>query len=167
MTIYYVYAYLREDGTPYYIGKGKDKRAFKRHRKGKLPVPKDVSKIVFLQEELSEQDALTLEHLLIMQYGRIDLGTGILRNLTNGGEGSSGYIQSLETRQKIASAMRALPYKKRNVLPLETRQKIANTLKCKGIKPPCNKGRKQSQEHIAKRVASRKARKLEPSSNPL
>lgn len=161
MDIYYVYAYLREDGTPYYIGKGKGDRAFGKHRKGKLPVPKDMSKIVFLQEKMSEQDALALEQQLIIKYGRKDLGTGILRNLTDGGEGTSRYVQSLETKQKIANAMRALPYKKRNAHSSETRQKISNTLKCKDIKPPCNKGRKHSQEHIAKRVASRKARRLE------
>jgi hypothetical protein len=102
-TIYYVYAYLRTkdsdtalSGTPYYIGYGKNHRAFNKHR---VPVPKDKSKIIFLYENLSEQEAKELEKQEISKYGRKDIGTGILLNLTDGGEGVSGMIHSDNTKQ--------------------------------------------------------------------
>ena len=52
MNIYYVYAYInKRTGLPYYIGKGKDTRAYDKH--GSLSVPKDKSKIVFLERNLT------------------------------------------------------------------------------------------------------------------
>jgi hypothetical protein len=109
-TIYYVYAYLRSQDsetapaeTPYYIGYGKGRRAYNKHHR--VPVPKDKSKIIFLHENLSEDQAKEIEIKEILKYGRKNLGTGILLNMTNGGEGVSGMIHSEETK-KIMSANR-------------------------------------------------------------
>lgn len=87
---YYVYLYLREDGTPYYVGKGKGKRAWEKHNNA--PTPKQEARIVFPAVDLLELRALALERRFIKWYGRKDINTGILRNLTDGGEGVTGCV---------------------------------------------------------------------------
>jgi hypothetical protein len=47
--------------------------------------------IVFVAQNLSETDAFALEVSLIAQHGRIDNGTGCLRNLSDGGDGNAGH----------------------------------------------------------------------------
>jgi hypothetical protein len=102
---FYTYAYLREDRTPYYIGKGKDRRAYVKYKREIKP-PKDKSRIIFLKKNLTEEEAFKHEIYMIFVFGRKDLGTGILHNRTNGGEGSSGSVVSEETKARISESQK-------------------------------------------------------------
>jgi hypothetical protein len=149
MFIYYVYAYLRIDGSPYYIGKGSGRRAYWKHRR--VPLPKNKSLIVILESNLSNVGALSLERRYINWYGRKDLGTGILINMTDGGENPpshKGKKQSPETIEKRIAPHRGA---KRSA---ETCANISASLK----------GKKASEETKAKMSAARKGQKRSPES---
>lgn len=151
MLIYYVYAYLRKDGSPYYIGKGKDDRAYDiRHS---VSVPKDKNKIVFLERNLTNVGALAIERRYIRWYGRKDIGTGILRNRTDGGDGSAGLKQTNEHRSKIGHANRG------RVFSAEARSNISDG----------KKGKKLSASHaenIAKALTGMKYGNYKPRTSP-
>jgi hypothetical protein len=131
---YYTYAYLREDKTPYYIGKGKGNRAYKKDKNEVRP-PKDKSRIIFLKQNLTEEEAVKHEIYIIAVFGRKDLGTGMLRNKTNGGDGASGF--SKKTRRKLSEA------KKGKSLSEETKRKLSEANK--GENHP-NYGKSRSEE---------------------
>ena len=96
---FYTYAWLRENGTPYYIGKGSGRRAWKQSgRAGKAKKPPE-HRILILKKNLTEEEAFRHEIYMIAIYGRVDKGTGILHNYSDGGEGLSN--PSPEVIQKI------------------------------------------------------------------
>lgn len=97
---FYTYAYLREDKTPYYVGKGVRGRLYAKNH-GKIPVP-NKNRIIFLKKNLSEEEAFKHEKYMIAVFGRKNLGTGILLNMTDGGEGATGNRHS-EKSKKILS----------------------------------------------------------------
>ena len=101
MTQFYSYLWLRVDGSPYYAGKGSGRRAFINHRR--ICVPKNKARILVFPM-LNEAEALESEISLIDLFGRKDLGTGCLHNLTSGGEIPINL--SPESHQRMSEAAR-------------------------------------------------------------
>lgn len=107
-----VYAFSRSSdsktgpkGSYYYIGKGKPNRPYTCSNRKTAKCPKDRKNHThILHKNLTEDQAFCYEKELIRFYGRKDTneGWGVLRNLTDGGEGTSGAIVSAKRREEIS-----------------------------------------------------------------
>ena len=152
---YYTYAYLREDKTPYYIGKGKGDRINSKRRS--IKPPKDRSRIIYLKQNLTEEEAFRHEIYMIDVFGRIDLGTGILYNRTNGGEGPSGWVPSEETRRKISEAGKGhIVLEETKIKMSEAKKNISEETKKRMCK--AQKGKTFSEEHRKKLSEAKKGK---------
>ena len=137
MNTYYVYAYIRNNGTPYYIGKGKGNRAWADHGRIKLP---SKNRIIILESNLTDLGACAIERRLIRWHGKKIEG-GILLNISDGGNGGSVFL-SEESRKKLSDSKKGKSYPKlteANIksgfvrkglsLPDEVKLKISDKLK--------------------------------------
>jgi NUMOD3 motif len=102
-----VYRHIRLDnGLPFYIGIGiNEKRAYSTRDRScfwKRIVDKCGYEVEILFEDISYEMAIIKEIEFILLYGRKDLKSGILCNMTNGGEGLNGY-KFTDERKKYLS----------------------------------------------------------------
>lgn len=137
----YSYDNFRFEYEPFYVGKGCNNRYkwwlrnnikwHNLHFRNKIMAIRKskgepiIEKVV---ENLSNDEASGVEMTLINGFGRRDLGTGVLCNLTAGGDGSSGRIVSEEVRRKISEGNKG---KSRNVGKNHLRYGKSNTLEQK------------------------------------
>jgi hypothetical protein len=135
---FYTYLWLRENGIPYYVGKGSGRRGFTRYTHNVKCPPKEC---IVIYPAASEADAFETEIALIWYYGRKDLGFGCLRNLTSGGENPpnrTGLHNSDAHKRKIGRALKGRKFSK------ETLLKMRNA----------KLGRKLTQEHKNKIIST-------------
>jgi len=109
-------------GCPFYVGKGSNGRKGDHRKAAKRLLDKGGTKsrkinIIhklwkrdldfeedIILEDLTENEANEYEIEAISAYGRLDLKTGCLANMTNGGEGTSGAVMSDEAKKKLSDA---------------------------------------------------------------
>jgi len=172
---YYTYLLKRPNGIPFYVGKGTCKggrieehrsdaianRGSNRYRINIIRKIRreggqvDYEIVSFFNDESCAFDK---ERELISFYGRINNGTGILVNMTDGGEGVSGRIVSKETRKKISDANKGkIVWIQGKHHSEETKKKMSE--KHKGRKSPL-KGRPRTEETKKKISESNKGKIL-------
>lgn len=102
--VYTMWRFDRNSPVPFYVGKGRGYRAMHHELPSKGGRNPHKQRIIDLHRKngwwigyslsfyASERAAFRAECRLIAQFGRSGLGTGILANLTDGGEGTAGHI---------------------------------------------------------------------------
>lgn len=107
----YVYVHLRSDtGRPFYVGKGRQQRAFttKNRNQHWRSIARKAGYVTWIvRRGISDAVASRLERRLIAIY-RSRRGEWSLANMTAGGDGVTGYRHTQETRQRQSERQRGI-----------------------------------------------------------
>lgn len=147
MIQFYSYLWLREDTTPYYVGKGSGRRAFRRHAHRGLEPPDDIDRILIFNHA-TEAEAFESEKAFIKWFGRKDLGTGCLINHSDGGDNPP----SFKGKKRSPEFIQQMRERKPTIQTPESKEK--NRLS--------HLGRKHTAESKAKQSASLKETLRDP-----
>ena len=149
----YVYRHIRLDkNEPFYIGIGSDDRYYRANAKAhrnkvwKGIIKRTDYKVQILIDGISYEEAKEKEIEFIKLYGRINLKTGTLCNLTDGGDGTIGQVFTQEHREKISKA------NKGRKLSDEHRKNLRESGRNWGLT-------KEQREHLSKITTGRKKNK--------
>lgn len=165
---HYVYLHRRaSDGSPFYVGKGKDRRAWQKH--GRNSYWHNVAKkhgfhVEVIKQAMPEPCALSFERALIASI------RAPLANLTDGGGGATGWRHSEETKARIGAywkgrtvtpAMkRALDSRGRKATPEQKEKMRAAKLGKKRGPMPAERRAKIAASHIGIRPSAETLRKM-------
>lgn len=156
----YVYRHIRMDkNEPFYIGIGSDcegnyTRANSAHRRNnhwKSIVKNTNYCIDIMLDELTWNFACEKEVEFIKMYGRRNIGTGVLVNLTDGGEGLVGLVHKKHTKEakrKISEAGKGNKHSLGRKLSEEHKKKLSRI----------HKGRVMPEEHRLRLIELNKTR---------
>lgn len=98
---------------PFYVGIGSEKRPYDKGERSKFwhsTVNKYGYIVDVIHDDLTPDQAKQEEVSIIKRFGRRDNGTGILVNLTDGGDGTFGAIVSKDTRVKLSAKKRGVKF---------------------------------------------------------
>lgn len=154
---FYTYLHCKPDGTPFYVGKGADRRSHSnksrnKHHKNTTAKYGWENILVYVFPCDSEAQALADEIQQIAQLRREGYG---LCNLTDGGEGCSGLVHTFETRRNLANTSAG----NRNAAVPCSAKKAARISAALIGSVPWNKGKKVLPEHAANIAAKKRGTK--------
>lgn len=111
----YVYQHIRLDTNKiFYVGISKSKKYNRAYLKVKRNsywtniINKTEYKVEIIKDNISWEEACIIEKELIAKYGRKDNNTGILANMTDGGEGKVNVVYTEQQKEKLKNQFKNL-----------------------------------------------------------